>query len=114
MRGELGRKRERLTGAKADAALWGIALPQGWDEDDDADDGVWAENEGAILAFLEICTQFRFVSHFDGSLQRTGLDYLAAEVGLRQAGVEVTPELWQSIKVIESGVITSYLAEGEV
>ena len=108
MKGELGQKRERLTGAKADAALWGIALPEGWDEDDDGDEGVWPENEGAVLAFLAICTQFRFVSHFDGSLQRTGLDDPAVEVGLRQAGVAVTPELWQSIQMIESGVLSAH------
>ncbi|MBS3980839.1 MAG: DUF1799 domain-containing protein [Rhodobacteraceae bacterium] len=88
--------------------MWGIALPTGWDEDDDADDGVWPENEGAVHAFLEICSQFRTVAHFDGSLQRTGLDYPSAEVGLRLAGVDVTPELWNAIRVIEWGVLTAH------
>lgn len=100
-------------GAKADAALWGIVLPDGWDEDDDAEDGVWPENEAAVNAFLEICTQFRVVAHFDGSLQRTGLDYPAVRVGLRMAGVGVTRELWQSLQVIESGVIMSHQVEGD-
>ncbi len=63
-----------MSGARSDAALWGIALPAGWDEDDD-EDGVWPENEAAVQAFLEICSQFRTVAHFDGSLQRTGLDW---------------------------------------
>lgn len=103
-----------MTGAKADAALWGLILPDGWDGDDDAEDGVWPENEAAVNAFLEICTQFRIVSHFDGSLQRTGLDYPAVRVGLRMAGVVVTRELWQSLQLIESGVLTAQLAEGDL
>jgi len=101
-----------MAGARADAALWGISLPTGWDEDDDDEDGVWPENEAAVHAFLEICSQFRTVAHFDGSLQRTGLDYLAAEAGLRLAEVDVTPDLWNAIRVIEWGVLTAH-REGE-
>lgn len=89
----------------------GLQLVGDWDDADD-EDGVWPENEGAVCAFLEVSTQFRVVAHFDGSLQRTGLDYTAAEVGLRQAGVTVTPELWQSLRVIEVGALTSHV-EGE-
>lgn len=32
-----------------------------------------------------------------------GLDYSAAETGLRLAGIEVTPELWSDIRLIEEG-----------
>lgn len=95
-----------MGGARADAALWGIRLPPGWDDDDD-EDGVWPENEAAVHAFLEICSQFRTVAHFDGTLQRTGLDYPAAEVGLRLAEVDVTPELWGAIRIIEWGVLSA-------
>jgi Phage related hypothetical protein (DUF1799) len=73
--------------------------------EDDDEDGVWPENEGAVMAFFEVCTQFRTVAHGNGMLQRTGLDYLAAEAGFRQAGVAVTPELWQEVRCIEAGVL---------
>ena len=101
----------------ADAALWGIALPEGWAEGwgggDDEGDGVWPENAGAVHAFLEICTQFRTVAHFDGSLQRTGLDYPAARAGLELAGVEMSRELWDAIRGIEMGVLTAHREGGE-
>lgn len=34
-----------------------------------------------------------------------GLDYTAAEAGLRLAGVAVTPEIWAGVQMIEAGAI---------
>lgn len=104
--GALGQKRDRMVGARADAALIGLVLVGEWDNADD-EDGVWPENEGAVHAFLEICSQFRTVAHFDGSLQRTGLDYPAVETGLRLAEVPVNRELWEAIRLIEWGVLSA-------
>lgn len=104
--GELGQKRDRLTGAKADAALMGLSL-EGWDEGDDDGEGVWPENAAALRAFMVVCTQFRMVAPGDGSVRRTGLDHTAADVSLRNAGVTVTPELWHDILTIEVGVLTA-------
>jgi len=100
-----------MSEAEADAARWGLILPEGWNEDDEDEDGVWPENERAVHAFLEICSQFRTVAHFDGSLQRTGLDYPAVHKGLKLAGVKVNRRLWSDLRVIEWGVITAH-AEG--
>ena len=49
----------------------GLTLPEGFGEDDDDEDGVWPENEGALMAFLEVCTQFRTIAHGNGMLQRS-------------------------------------------
>lgn len=83
----------------------GLTLPEGFGEDDDDEDGVWPQNEAAVMAFFEVCTQFRTVAHGNGMLQRTGLDYLAVEAGFRMAGVEMTSELWQELRCIEAGVL---------
>lgn len=83
----------------------GLALPEGFGEDDDDEDAVWPENERAVLAFLEVGTQFRSVAHKNGIVQRIGLDYQAAEAGFRQAGVAMTPALWQDVRCIEAGVL---------
>lgn len=32
-----------------------------------------------------------------------GLDYTAAEAGLRLAGVEMTPDIWRDVRDIEEG-----------
>lgn len=101
-----------MSGARTDAALWGLTLPDGWDGDDD-EDGVWPENERAVHAFLEICTQFRCVAHFDGTLQRTGLDYPAVLRGLREAGVKVKKRLWADLRMIEWGVLTAHVEGGD-
>lgn len=58
-----------------------------------------------MRAFLEVCSQFRMVAHADGSLQRTGLDYSAARHGLELAGVGMTRELWEAVRLIEWGVL---------
>jgi Phage related hypothetical protein (DUF1799) len=84
-----------------------LALTEGWDEDDEREEGVWPENEEAVFAFYAVCTQFRVVAHFDGTTQRTGLDYVAAKVGLEQAEIAVTPELWSAIRCIEAGVLAA-------
>lgn len=38
-----------------------------------------------------------------GGVIHEGLDYSAAEAGLRMAGIEVTPDLWQAVRQIEAG-----------
>lgn len=43
----------------------------------------------------------------DGRLHRFGLDYGAAESGLKLAGIAITPDLWAAVRVIEVGVLES-------
>ena len=52
-------------------------------------------------------TQWRRIIAPDGTILTTGLDYAAARAGLELAGIEVTPELWAEIQVIEFGAMTA-------
>lgn len=54
----------------------------------------------AVTAFLAVDTQWRWVSR-DGRSKATGLDYTACDAGLRRAGIETTPELWEELQIIE-------------
>lgn len=68
----------------------------------EADDGVWFENAPAVRAFLSIDTQWRFAAVGIGGMVAIGLDYQGARAGLELAGIEVTPELWADLRVIEA------------
>ncbi len=85
-----------------DAEFWGIDLTEE-DLAPDASKGIWVESWPALKAFLSICTQWRMVADFNEGPRAVGLDYTAAEVGLRLAGIEMTPELWADVKLIEFG-----------
>lgn len=61
----------------------------------------------ALLAFLAVASQWRIACPGDGSMRRTGLDYQAADVSLRNLEVTVTPELWADIQTIEFAVIAA-------
>lgn len=66
-------------------------------------DGVWAENAAAVDAFLSVQTQWRRFAMPDGTTRVQGLDYAGCEAGLRVAGIEMTPALWDAVQVIEQG-----------
>jgi hypothetical protein len=59
----------------------------------------------AIEAFLEIAGQWRVLPRYGAPPHYLGLDYAAAEAGLRLAGVAVTPALWDEIRLIECGAM---------
>jgi hypothetical protein len=68
------------------------------------DAAVWSVNVDAVNAFLAIATQWRtlLVPHgFGVRSVAVGLDYVAAERGLALAGIDVTPDLWARLKVME-------------
>ncbi|SDY55486.1 DUF1799 domain-containing protein [Citreimonas salinaria] len=67
------------------------------------EDGVWPENAEAIQAFLAVAQQWRCIPRMDAAPLWLGLDYTAAEAGLRMAGVDVTPPLWEQVRLIEAG-----------
>lgn len=89
----------------ADARCLGLIL-EGFDEDDE-DDGIWPENEAALVAFLRVQTQWRWICPGDGSARRVSLDYPAVRIGLDCAGIEMTPDLFGDLQLIEVGVITA-------
>lgn len=67
---------------------------------------IWECHVEAVSAFLSVQTQWRTVLATKG-LVRTGLDYAAADAGLRLAGITSTPELWDDIRFIELGAIAA-------
>lgn len=69
----------------------------------DPDDGIWAENEAALRAFLAVASQWR-----DG-----GLDYAGARAGFELAGLDVDPALWGEVRVIEAGAREAIAEERE-
>lgn len=71
------------------------------------EDGLWPENLPAVEAFLTVSNQFRAApGGMDGPIW-LGLDYAAAEAGLRLAGVEMDPVLWQQVQLIEAGAVAA-------
>lgn len=65
--------------------------------------GVWPDHIPAVLAFLAVQTQWRWVSVGPGMLLATGLDYSAATAALTHEGLEITSALWGDLRVIEAG-----------
>lgn len=88
-----------------DAAVLGLsdevmaAMIADAQRDDDIE--IWPENEAVFGAFLSVATQWRAVALADGKVHWLGLDYAAARAGLGAEGMDVTPELWRGLCVIE-------------
>jgi hypothetical protein len=84
-----------------DAAHWGIppeALPE-----EEVTSGIWPENEPAVTAFLAVATQWRGVAQMDGGTHWLGLDQAAAKAGFDLAGITMTPDLWNEVRLVEAG-----------
>lgn len=58
-----------------------------------------------MAGFLAVCTQLRGVPLAPGRVHWTGLDYAAAQAGLSLAGLSLTPEAWNDLRLIEAGAI---------
>jgi hypothetical protein len=69
---------------------------------------VWPENWPAVQAFLTVQTQWVV-----GMSGPTGLDYARVRDGLTMAGIEVSPALFQSLRVIELGVLEALASANE-
>jgi len=61
------------------------------------------ENWDAFTAFLSVATQWAMASHGGP----TGLDYQRVKAGLEMAGVDVTPELFGKLRVIERAALNA-------
>ena len=96
----IGGSNRRVDDAMADARLLGIDLDPV--EVEEADEGVWPENVPAVVAFLSVQTQWRVVAG-SSQLHYIGLDYAGVAAGLTAANINVTPELWSDIRLIEMG-----------
>lgn len=63
--------------------------------------GVWSENWDITQAFLAIDTQWRALTMIDGRVYWMGLDYQGAKAGLELAGIELTPDQWVGVTIME-------------
>lgn len=97
----------RTDDAASDAVLFGFS---GFEDGPAEDEGLWADHQSAFLAFLSVCTQWRVVASETG-LIHTGLDYAAADAGLKRAGIETTPDLWADLRIIETGALAALREE---
>ncbi|UPJ65228.1 DUF1799 domain-containing protein [Bradyrhizobium sp. 191] len=77
-------------------------------------EGIWPENVAVVRAFLAVCSQWRVTPVSGGGMMTPagnviaptvplyiGLDYAAARAGLDAELIEVTPTLWQGLRVME-------------
>lgn len=58
------------------------------------------------MAFLRVATQWRYVCPGDGSVRHSGLDYSGVRAALDMAEIEVTPDLFAELQVIEAGALS--------
>jgi hypothetical protein len=63
---------------------------------------LWACHLPAWQAFVAVASQWRPVIG-PGGLFWPGLDYAGAEAGFRLAGIAMTPDLWDEVRLIEGG-----------
>ena len=73
-------------------------IPKGAQEDE----GVWPQHVPAVRAFLTVAGQWRTVPHGLDGVRYLGLDYGAAKAGFDLSGLEVGPDLWAEVRVIEA------------
>lgn len=74
----------------------------------DDDEDLWEEHLPAWLAWTKISGQWRTVARggMAGGVVWLGLDYGAAEAGLRLAGITLAPAQWEQVRVIEEGAVS--------
>lgn len=92
---------------KTDCKLLGIPL-DGITPDNDRELGVWASNVDAVQAFLDVTTQFTRLAMPDGTFRVTGLNYPGAQAAWQMAGVDVTPDLFAQVQMIERGALAEW------
>lgn len=74
-------------------------------EDDDVCE-VWLQHWDIVQAFIAVDTQWRAVVGGGGfapsRMVFIGLDYAGVRAGLDAEGIEVTPDLWRGLRVMEA------------
>lgn len=111
MRGDTGRPEAAQDDLAEDLAFFGLE-PEGWaDQPALTETGIWAEHELAWEAWCAVSGQWRTTALSTLEAARIvwhGLDYTAAKAGFDLAGIEVTPDLWDEVRVIEAGAIREF------
>ena len=66
---------------------------------------IWPENAAIVAAFFAIASQWRVITIWtnEGGQKQVfiGLNYASSEAGLRLAGLNVTPEEWAGVRIME-------------
>lgn len=88
---------------EADCATFGIAPPP---RSAPQADGLFEEHLAPLNAFLAVDTQWR-TAPYGWKAAVTGLDYAAAEAGLRIARIELSPREWADFRVIEAAAMAA-------
>jgi hypothetical protein len=94
---------ENLDAARADLRKFGAAeaeIDRMLGPAAPADFEVWPDNWPAVEAFIAVQTQWA-----TGMGGATGLDYARVRAGLAMAGIDVTPELFGQLRLLESGAL---------
>jgi len=87
-----------------DARRMGLDLTEA---DLNADAGLWPWHASAVRAMQLAMTQWRIASTME-RVVTTGLDYAAAAIAWSAAGIEMTPDLFDEVQVIERGCLRAY------
>lgn len=67
--------------------------------------GIWPEHELAVAAFVTAGTQWRTMSAGLAGALWIGLDYSAARDAWAMAGMDVTPQIFGQVRMIEHGAL---------
>jgi len=78
------------------------------DQGPDQDLGVWDQHVEAVQAFLDVTTQFNRLAMPDGTFRVTGLNYPGAQAAWAMAGVDITPDLFAQVQMIERGALAQW------
>lgn len=73
--------------------------------------GVWPCNVAAVDAFLAVSRQWRSAAGGMERVRYLGLDYAGAKAGFELAGIDVSPDLWARVRVIEAGAVAALNGE---
>jgi hypothetical protein len=76
----------------------------------DEHQGIWSDNAAAVDAFLAVDTQWRMIPVFTNKgvfMCAAGLDYAGVRAGLAAAGIALTPEQWNDLRVIEGEAVAA-------
>ncbi len=63
---------------------------------------MWRQNWDIVIAFLSVSSQWRVVPLASGATYWQGLDYPAVEIGLKRAGLDLSPVQWRGLQSMEA------------
>ena len=72
---------------------------------------MWRQNVPIVRAFLAAASQWRAMPVGGGMVALTffytGLDYAGARAGIEAAGITITPEIWNGVRIMEGAALAA-------